>query len=97
MQGINDLVTPFLAVFLSEHLTGSMDGWDLDTVPTERMLEVRRRGLDCVMLSPKSLSYTLLAATVPHQGKRGSQLPGAVTTAAKESLLMLHAPFCRMS
>ena len=40
MQGINDLVTPFLAVFLSEHLPGSTDGWDLSTVPPERMLEV---------------------------------------------------------
>ncbi len=42
MQGINDLVTPFLAVFLSEHFSGSIDGWDLSTVPPERMLEVSR-------------------------------------------------------
>ena len=41
VQGINDLVTPFLAVFLSEHLSGGIDGWDLSTVPPERMLEVR--------------------------------------------------------
>mmetsp|Transcript_29855 Transcript_29855/g.84147 ORF Transcript_29855/g.84147 Transcript_29855/m.84147 type:complete len:269 (-) Transcript_29855:507-1313(-) len=28
VQGINDLVTPFLAVFLSEHFSGPMDDWD---------------------------------------------------------------------
>ena len=27
VQGINDLVTPFLVVFLSEHLQGSIDNW----------------------------------------------------------------------
>ncbi len=42
MQGINDLVTPFLAVFLSEHCSGSIDDWDLSTVQPERMLEVDR-------------------------------------------------------
>ena len=39
MQGINDLVTPFLAVFLSEHfadggpaIAGGMDGWEVSTL-----------------------------------------------------------------
>ena len=39
VQGINDLVTPFLAVFLSEHfavggpaIVGGMDGWDVSTL-----------------------------------------------------------------
>ena len=39
MQGINDLVTPFLAVFLGEHfaaggpaLAGGMDAWDVATL-----------------------------------------------------------------
>ena len=27
VQGMNDLVTPFLSVFLSEHLPGDMDCW----------------------------------------------------------------------
>lgn len=29
VQGINDLVTPFIVVFLSEHLEGDIDTWDL--------------------------------------------------------------------
>ncbi|WOL15596.1 GTPase-activating protein GYP1-like [Canna indica] len=29
VQGINDLVTPFLIVFLSEHLNGSMEKWSI--------------------------------------------------------------------
>ncbi|XP_074564097.1 uncharacterized protein LOC141820639 [Curcuma longa] len=29
VQGINDLVTPFLIVFLSEHLNGSMESWSI--------------------------------------------------------------------
>ncbi|KAL5990874.1 hypothetical protein ACLOJK_011779 [Asimina triloba] len=30
VQGINDLVTPFLIVFLSEHLEGDMENWSLE-------------------------------------------------------------------
>ena len=29
VQGINDLVTPFLIVFLSEHLEGSVENWTI--------------------------------------------------------------------
>ena len=32
VQGINDLVTPFLVVFLSEHLEGNMDSWSMDNL-----------------------------------------------------------------
>jgi hypothetical protein len=32
VQGMNDLVTPFLAVFLSEHLPGSMEAWSADSL-----------------------------------------------------------------
>lgn len=44
VQGINDLVTPFLAVFLSEHFPSdqSMDTWDLSDLPEEKVLEVMR-------------------------------------------------------
>ena len=43
MQGINDLVTPFLAVFLSEHFESDqgMETWDLSQLLEERVLEVR--------------------------------------------------------
>lgn len=40
VQGINDLVTPFLAVFLSEHFLGPMEDWDIDSLAEERILEV---------------------------------------------------------
>ncbi len=58
VQGINDLVTPFLAVFLSEHVPGSIDGWDLSTVPPERMLEV---GIAFATWSLQRLSSSCLA------------------------------------
>jgi hypothetical protein len=29
VQGINDLATPFIVVFLSEYLEGDIDMWDL--------------------------------------------------------------------
>ncbi|CAL4984939.1 unnamed protein product [Urochloa decumbens] len=32
VQGINDLVTPFLVVFLSEHLEGNIDTWSMDNL-----------------------------------------------------------------
>lgn len=42
VQGINDLVTPFLAVFLAEHFESgqSMQTWDLSLLAEERILEV---------------------------------------------------------
>ena len=42
VQGINDLVTPFLAVFLGEHFPrdAAMATWDLTTLSEEAMLEV---------------------------------------------------------
>ncbi len=42
VQGINDLVTPFLAVFLGEHFArdASMADWDLGALSDEAMLEV---------------------------------------------------------
>jgi hypothetical protein len=43
VQGINDLVTPFLAVFLGEHFTREqhMASWDIASVSEEQMLEAR--------------------------------------------------------
>lgn len=40
VQGMNDLVTPFLAVFLSEHLPGPMESWSADQLNEAMMLEV---------------------------------------------------------
>jgi len=33
VQGMNDLVTPFYTVFLSEHLAGPMEAWQPDLLP----------------------------------------------------------------
>lgn len=35
VQGINDLVTPFLAVFASEHFEGPMNEWRVGQLPAE--------------------------------------------------------------
>jgi len=40
VQGINDLATPFLAVFMSEKMGGSMDEWNVDDLPDDQLLEV---------------------------------------------------------
>lgn len=37
---MNDLVTPFLVVFLSEHLPGPLEGWDAAHLSDGIMLEV---------------------------------------------------------
>ncbi|CAM6072294.1 unnamed protein product [Sphagnum tenellum] len=35
VQGVNDLATPLLVVFLSEHLEGDLDSWVLTTLSPE--------------------------------------------------------------
>ncbi|GLJ21494.1 hypothetical protein SUGI_0396990 [Cryptomeria japonica] len=40
VQGINDLATPFLVVFLSEYLEGSMENWVMSDLSRESMLNV---------------------------------------------------------
>lgn len=40
VQGINDLVTPFMAVFMSEHIEGPMEGWSVDGCSEELLLDV---------------------------------------------------------
>ena len=44
VQGINDLVTPFLAVFLAEHFDSgcSMSTWDLSALPEEALQQVNQ-------------------------------------------------------
>lgn len=40
VQGINDLVTPFLVVFLSEFLDGSIECWSIDDITSDQMSNV---------------------------------------------------------
>ena len=40
VQGINDLVTPFLAALLSQHFEGPMESWDIETLSEETMWAV---------------------------------------------------------
>ncbi|XP_055833690.1 GTPase-activating protein GYP1 [Solanum dulcamara] len=37
VQGINDLATPFIVVFLSEHVEGSIDNWMMSDLPSEKI------------------------------------------------------------
>ncbi|CAO2821808.1 unnamed protein product [Amaranthus hypochondriacus] len=52
VQGINDLVTPFLVVFLSEHLEGSVDTWSTLDLSEEKVAEVEA---DCYWCLSKLL------------------------------------------
>nr|AKF43323.1 Ypt/Rab-GAP domain of gyp1p superfamily protein [California macrophylla] len=52
VQGINDLVTPFLVVFLSEHLEGSIDNWLISTLSLQKISEIEA---DCYWCLSKLL------------------------------------------
>ena len=52
VQGINDLVTPFLVVFLSEYLEGSMDNWSITDLSPEKISNVEA---DCYWCLSKLL------------------------------------------
>lgn len=52
VQGMNDLVTPFVAVFLSEVLPGQIDTWTSDTLTEAMMLDVEA---DCYWCLSKLL------------------------------------------
>uniref|UniRef100_A0A1D1Z5N7 TBC1 domain family member 22B n=1 Tax=Anthurium amnicola TaxID=1678845 RepID=A0A1D1Z5N7_9ARAE len=52
VQGINDLVTPFLVVFLSEHLSGSMENWSILDLSPQKMSNVEA---DCYWCLSKLL------------------------------------------
>ncbi|KAL7106194.1 hypothetical protein ACP275_07G096800 [Erythranthe tilingii] len=52
VQGINDLVTPFFVVFLSEYLEGSIHNWSMTDLPPEKMSNVEA---DCYWCLSKLL------------------------------------------
>ncbi|XP_044473888.1 GTPase-activating protein GYP1-like isoform X2 [Mangifera indica] len=52
VQGINDLVTPFLVVFLSEYLEGSVDNWSISDLPPEKISDIEA---DCYWCLSKLL------------------------------------------
>ncbi|CAI0541105.1 unnamed protein product [Linum tenue] len=52
VQGINDLATPFLIVFLSEHLEGDIDSWSISDLPLEKIFDVEA---DCYWCLSKLL------------------------------------------
>ncbi|XP_019255942.1 PREDICTED: TBC1 domain family member 22B [Nicotiana attenuata] len=52
VQGINDLATPFLVVFLSEHLEGSIDKWMMSDLPSEKISNIEA---DCYWCLSKLL------------------------------------------
>ncbi|XLR40756.1 hypothetical protein S83_025416 [Arachis hypogaea] len=52
VQGINDLVTPFLVVFLSEHLQGGIDNWSMSDLSAEKISNIEA---DCYWCLSKLL------------------------------------------
>lgn len=52
VQGINDLVTPFLVVFLSEQLEGSIDTWSSLDLTEDKIADVEA---DCYWCLSKLL------------------------------------------
>ncbi|KAL6196531.1 hypothetical protein ACLB2K_032146 [Fragaria x ananassa] len=52
VQGINDLVTPFLVVFLSEYLDGSVDSWSISDLSSDQISTVEA---DCYWCLSKLL------------------------------------------
>ena len=60
VQGINDLVTPFLAALLSQHFDGPMEAWDIETLSEETMYAVEADAywMLCKMLDGIQDHYT---------------------------------------
>ncbi|WCJ41280.1 Ypt/Rab-GAP domain of gyp1p superfamily protein [Euphorbia peplus] len=52
VQGINDLATPFMVVFLSEYLEGEIDGWSISTLSPDKINDVEA---DCYWCLSKLL------------------------------------------
>uniref|UniRef100_A0A453LBS9 Rab-GAP TBC domain-containing protein n=1 Tax=Aegilops tauschii subsp. strangulata TaxID=200361 RepID=A0A453LBS9_AEGTS len=52
VQGINDLVTPFLIVFLSEHLEGNLDTWSMENLSLQDVSNIEA---DCYWCLSKFL------------------------------------------
>ncbi|XVE84458.1 hypothetical protein DITRI_Ditri17bG0015500 [Diplodiscus trichospermus] len=52
VQGINDLVTPFLVVFLSEYLEGTIDSWSISDLSSENISNIEA---DCYWCLSKLL------------------------------------------
>ncbi|KAK7325088.1 hypothetical protein VNO77_29160 [Canavalia gladiata] len=52
VQGINDLVTPFLVVFLSEYLEGGIDNWSMSDLSSDKISNVEA---DCYWCLSKLL------------------------------------------
>lgn len=48
VQGINDLVTPFLAVFLSEYLPGDIATWDCAQLSEQQLLDAEADSYWCL-------------------------------------------------
>lgn len=48
VQGINDLVTPFLTVFLSQHFEGPMEEWQVDSLSEATVTEVEADSYCCL-------------------------------------------------
>jgi TBC1 domain family member 2 len=48
VQGVNDLVTPFFAVFLSEYLLGPMATWDVGTLSQTELLTAEADAYWCL-------------------------------------------------
>jgi hypothetical protein len=68
VQGINDLVTPFLVVFLSEHLEGNMDTWSMDNLSEQDISNIEA---DCYWCLSKFLDgmqdhYTFAQPGIQH-------------------------------
>ncbi|KAK8516021.1 hypothetical protein V6N12_066856 [Hibiscus sabdariffa] len=67
VQGINDLVTPFLVVFLSEYLKGSIDSWSVSDMPSEKISDIEA---DCI---GPYLSCLMACKTITHLLNRESR------------------------
>jgi hypothetical protein len=52
VQGINDLATPFLVVFLSEHLEGGAENWSISDLSVEKISNIEA---DCYWCLSKLL------------------------------------------
>ncbi|KAG5404062.1 hypothetical protein IGI04_010181 [Brassica rapa subsp. trilocularis] len=79
VQGINDLVTPFLVIFLSEYLEGGVESWSMSDLSSEKISDVEA---DCYWCLTKLLdeeeSDRRGSISSSHLGKQWFEFPGMV-------------------
>ncbi|XP_073101846.1 uncharacterized protein [Elaeis guineensis] len=101
VQGINDLVTPFLMVFLSEHLDGGMESWSVLDLSPQKISNVKADCYWCLsqLLDGMQDHYTFAQPGIPRLSFKLKELVHRIAERVsrhmeEEGLEFLQFAFC---